>query len=89
MSIAKFFGNAIVIETIIMDEQKQKRLDSHRRMNEIGGILLGIGVGVAIALHLGNNGFVSLISVLALISGLALLVYEQKKWNKFKKGRGE
>ena len=64
-----------------MNDKIKKVIDSHRRMNEIGGFLLGIGLGFGFAQRLNLTGIVP---VLIAFGGLAILIYEQKKWNKFK-----
>ena len=60
-----------------------KNFDSHRRLNEIGGILLGVGLGLVLAKHVSSSGG-AFIGVVSAVVGFGILFYEQKKWNKEK-----
>ena len=66
-----------------MNKAQIKRIDIHRRMNEIGGILFGIGIGLFIANT--SNSVLDLFKIVFLAGGLVILVFEQQKWNKIKK----
>lgn len=61
-----------------MSKDQISKINFFRRVSEIGGILLGIGLALTFT-------FSSLIGLAISIVGSVVLLFEQKKFNKFKK----
>ena len=68
-----------------MNEEHRKEFDWHRRVSEIGGLLLGGGAGMVLAAKIGNGVVVTVLGLVMGVAGYIVLLNEQRKWNKRKK----
>lgn len=69
-----------------MNKDQIKKVNSFRRLSEIGGIMLGIGIGIFIIPSLVPADLdIKTIAVVLSLLGLAMLIYEQNSFNSFKK----
>lgn len=65
-----------------MNKEQIKQIDNHRRMNEIGGMLFGIRIGLFISNA--SNPVLDTFKIIFLAGRIVILVFEQRKWNKIK-----
>lgn len=64
-----------------MKNEERKIADNHRRINEVGGLVMGIGLGLILATRV---NVLIIFGIPLVLIGFITLYYEQNKWNKLK-----